>query len=403
MAEKGTIFEQIKDKIDELIMGRRYIISEVGKLKVSMDKLQGSLPNISDLDKWLMEVKGAVSSMGQLSTVLNQLADSAGAIQSMNMSMEQVKNAVKGMGDLRLVSENITASTAKIGGVIDSIREVRDAVRGLDALKEDFAANLGIMGELNISMSGLKSTMDILTTKFEGLAGLAELGKMAKDLKPAIDELKTTMSAITGLKDTLADIKKSATALGDIKLLSTELKASMAEIRETSKTLKVAAPVSTSSVSIGTSAKPIARPISIKPIGSSTSPKPIGSKSSEPLKAGITFSRKKTESATKPSPKLTAKPTKKKGKTPPIVLEVFQLIEQRASGGESGEALSRIIENARDTISKSWKWHPILYEVGTFARKIKKLGPKPINDEIMKLLLTKIEEWKEKMVDEDKK
>ena len=75
MAEKGTIFEQIKDKIDELIMGRRYIISEVGKLKVSMDKLQGSLPNVADLDKWLSEVKGAVSSMGQLSTVLNQLAD----------------------------------------------------------------------------------------------------------------------------------------------------------------------------------------------------------------------------------------------------------------------------------------------------------------------------------------
>jgi methyl-accepting chemotaxis protein len=196
MAEKGTIFEQIKDKIDELIMGRRYIISEVGKMKVAVDKLQGSLPNVADLDKWLMEVRSAVSGMGQLSSVLNQLADSAGAIQSMNMSMDSVKKSISGIGDLRVVSENITASTAKIGGITESIREVRDAVRGLDALKEDFAANLGIMGELNISMSGLKSTMDTLSSKFEGLAGLADLGKVAKDLKPAIDELKNTMSAV---------------------------------------------------------------------------------------------------------------------------------------------------------------------------------------------------------------
>ncbi|MHA1377003.1 MAG: hypothetical protein ACTSRG_01350 [Candidatus Helarchaeota archaeon] len=400
MAEKGTIFEQIKEKIDELIMGRRYIISEVGKLKVSMDKLQGSLPNLSDLDKWLIEVKGAVSSMGQLSTVLNQLADSAGAIQSMKMSMESVKNAIKGMGDLRLVSENITASSAKIGGLSDSVREVRDSVRGLDALKEDFAANLGIMGELNISMSGLKTTMETLTSKFEGLAGLAELGSMAKTLKPAIEELKGTMGAVSGLKETLADIKKSATALGDIKLLATELKAVMAEFRETSKTMKVAAPVSTASVGVSTS-KPIARPISIKPISSSSGIKPISSvsKSSEPLKASITYKRKKPTAAKA----IEKTGTKKKGKTPPIVLEVFQLIEERAKGGESGNALSRIIENARDTISKSWKWHPLLYEVGTFARKLKKFADKPIGDEVLKLLLQKLDEWKEKMVEEDKK
>ncbi|MFX1450459.1 MAG: hypothetical protein ACFFCM_06440 [Promethearchaeota archaeon] len=402
MADKGTIFEQIKDKIDELIMGRRYIISEVGKLKVSMDKLQASLPDITDLDKWLTEVKGAVSSMGQLSSVLNQLADSAGAIQSMNMSMESVKNAIKGMGDLRLVSEDITASSAKISGLGESVREVRDSIRGMDSLKEDFAANLGIMGELNISMSGLKTTMDTLSSKFEGLAGLADLGKVAKDLKPAIDELKNTMSAVGELKETLADIKKSATTLGDLKLLASELKATMAEFRATSKSM---AATPAASVTLPT-AKPIAKPIGIKPITSTTSgTKPISIKpmSQEPLKAGITYARKKEEP--KEAASTVKKPAeKKKGKTPPIVLEVFQLIEQRAQRGEAADALSKIIENARDTISKSWKWHPILYEVGTFARKLKKYPPgKPPDAEIIKLLMEKMAEWKEKMTEDEKK
>ncbi|NVM02353.1 MAG: hypothetical protein HWN67_08450 [Candidatus Helarchaeota archaeon] len=402
MAEKGTIFEQIKEKIDELIMGRRYIISEVGKLKVAMDKLQASLPDVTDLDKWLTEVKGAVSSMGQLSTVLNQLADSAGAIQSMNMSMDSVKNTIKGMGDLRLVSENIMTSSTKISGLGESVREVRDSIRGMDSLKEDFAANLGIMGELNISMSGLKGTMDTLSSKFEGLAGLADLGKVAKDLKPAIDDLKTTMGTIGELKETLTDIKKSATTLGDLKLLATELKATMAEFRETSKTIGIATPAA----SVGLpKTKPIAKPISIKPISSSTTtgPKPISKKpkSKEPLKAGITYKRKKPTTA-KPAKGKPAK--KKKGKTPPIVLEVFQLIEQRAQRGETAGALSKIIENARDTISKSWKWHPILYEVGTFARKLKKYPPeKPPDTEVINLLMKKMEEWKEKMTDDAKR
>ena len=53
---------------------------------------------------------------------------------------------------------------------------------------------------------------------------------------------------------------------------------------------------------------------------------------------------------------------------------------------------SKIIENARDTISKSWKWHPILYEVGTFARKLKKYPPgKPPDAEVLSLLMKKME------------
>jgi hypothetical protein len=90
----------------------------------------------------------------------------------------------------------------------------------------------------------------------------------------------------------------------------------------------------------------------------------------------------------------------KKGKTPPIVAEVLGLLTQRAQGGADAHALANIMENARDTISKSWRWHPALYELGTFARKLRKI-PKgqPPDSSLLNNLMQKIKEWSEKMVD----
>ena len=69
--------------------------------------------------------------------------------------------------------------------------------------------------------------------------------------------------------------------------------------------------------------------------------------------------------------------------------------------GETAVALAKLLENGRDTISKSWKWHPTLYEVGTFARKLRKYpAGKQADEQILKVLFAKIAEWKEKMVDE---
>ncbi|MHA1145735.1 MAG: hypothetical protein ACTSRW_13425 [Candidatus Helarchaeota archaeon] len=411
MAEKGTIFEQIKEKIDEVIMGRRYLISEIGKLKVSMEKLQGSLPNVADLDRWLTEVKTAVASMGQLTPVLNQLADSAGAIRHMQVSIEGIQKSIQGMGNLAQTANVINQAAVRMGELEKPIREIKDQVRGFSELKEGFEAALGIMGELKIAMGGLKGTMDTLSNSFEGIAGLADLGSLAKSLKPSIEELRGTMASIKGLKGTLSEISKSAQSLADLKVLVPELKASMSELRSSVRsgvTIPSAAPVSPVSSSS----------FAPKPAASSTGSGDVPSRFMKPLTSGPKKTSagplKATRTAAKAAPAvakpISAKPASagatkpgaaKKGKTPPIVLEVFDLIEQRAQRGESAQALAKIIENGRDTISKSWKWHPLLYEVGTFARKLKKYPPNKAPDQqILKVLYQKIEEWKEKMVEE---
>lgn len=345
MAEKNVLFEEIKDRINKIVRGNRYIISEFEKFKGSIQNLQKNLQDVSDPDKSLAEIKD----------------------------------------------------------------------------------------------------------KLDSLSDLFKLGKTVKNLKPTINELNETMKSMSEIKKTVDDIKKSVTTLGDLKLLASELKMTMAEIRETSKIMKM--DVTTAEIELA-KIKPTIKPIEkITPISSSKSieQKTVSSDplTKGPLKASPMYKIKKTESVTQTNPEsiktepiiikpitmksiqseptiikpITMKlikpeptiikpiiknsnkvdeiikaPSKKKGITHPIVLEIFQLIKQRAQSGESAEALSKHIENARDTIAKSWKWHPALLELGTFARKLKKLPPKkPPSPDLIKILLEKLEEWKAKM------
>ena len=332
---------KIKEKMDEMIMGRRYLISEMGKLKVSVDKMSASLPNLGDLEKWLGEVKNAVSSMSQIGPLMNSLADSAGAIQRMDSSMGKIEKTIIGMTDLSGISNQISQSASKIGGLSQSITDMGNSIRGLEELKEGFEAALGIMGELKITMGGLKSTMDTLSGSFDGIAGLADLGKLAKTLKPSIEQLRETMSSISGLKATFDDIRKAAQAMGDIKLIIPELKATISEIRSQASGMKAGISVAAPAINVGkptgaAAPRPIAKPLSPKP-KTVTGVAPIATAgrkvTSEPLKAGRV-------GIAKPA----AKPGAKKGKTPPIVTEVFDLLVQRAERGETAVALAKLLE-----------------------------------------------------------
>ncbi|MHC1591074.1 MAG: hypothetical protein ACXQS8_03240, partial [Candidatus Helarchaeales archaeon] len=60
--------------------------------------------------------------------------------------------------------------------------------------------------------------------------------------------------------------------------------------------------------------------------------------------------------------------------------------------------LARFLEFIRDKIVKIFKFHPALYELGTFARKIKKYpAGVPLDEDIRRLLEDKITEWKKRI------
>ena len=56
------------------------------------------------------------------------------------------------------------------------------------------------------------------------------------------------------------------------------------------------------------------------------------------------------------------------------------------------------MEQTRDVIVKIFRWHPALYELATFARRLKKFPEGDALDaETLELLLEKIDEWKNRI------
>ncbi len=56
------------------------------------------------------------------------------------------------------------------------------------------------------------------------------------------------------------------------------------------------------------------------------------------------------------------------------------------------------MEQIRDTIVKIFRWHPALYELATFARRLKK-SPEGtgLDAETQSLLIEKVDEWKNRI------
>ncbi len=76
-----TIFDALSEKIDQVVLGRRYIIAEIGKLKVSVEDFKGAIEkaNFQSIADAVTEMKNfmqmAVSSLGQLKSTMTQLGN----------------------------------------------------------------------------------------------------------------------------------------------------------------------------------------------------------------------------------------------------------------------------------------------------------------------------------------
>ncbi|MFX1295913.1 MAG: hypothetical protein ACFFD2_13815 [Promethearchaeota archaeon] len=403
ISKEKTILEEINEKIEDIILGRRYLITEMGKLKLGMDKITESLQNGDNLNSWIEEVKNAASSLGQLTGLINQLQNSSAQLNEITKAMEEIKTSFTGMTDLCEVSDQITLSTTKIAKVADSIIELRDLIHDTNELGEEFETVLVTMGELRIAMGGLKGTIETLTLSFEGLAGIADLNTAAKTIKPTIDDLRKTFCDLSELRSILEDLKRQTASLTDLKKLTSELKVIMLEIGNSIKGLPPDVAKS-------------AMPVVTAPIATVVFPPPLASQvtrnTTDQVKKDTTVynatrsSMSKTNPVTSPINTPTVKPLSpitssgKKEKIPPIVTEVLGSLTERAQSGADAHELANSLKNARDIISKSWRSHPVLYELGTFARKLRKIpkGQSPSSD-LLNILIQKIKEWTEKMVD----
>ncbi len=95
--------------------------------------------------------------------------------------------------------------------------------------------------------------------------------------------------------------------------------------------------------------------------------------------------------------KVESTPVVTTGKVPDHVFELLDSIKGSVND-EVGNLVIRM-ENVRDEIVKIYKFHPALYELGTFARKLKKYpGKEYLDPDLSSLLTDKINEWKKRLV-----
>lgn len=162
-----------------------------------------------------------------------------------------------------------------------------------------------------------------------------------------------------------------------------EIKAGVDEVKIKIQNIKIAVP---------TIGAPSAQP---SPTPEAAKPKPAATVKPPPAKPIPAKPTAKPETATSPKP---AAPAPSKGGASADVFKLLDSIKEKAQSGITANQLAIEMEQTRDTIVKIFRWHPTLYELATFARRLKKYPEgTPSDTEIQQLLQEKVDEWKKRI------
>jgi len=133
MSEKG-IFKNIQESLDEIMSGRRYLISAVEKLKKSLpdmgpqvDKLTQSIESISNLSNVANDM---TASLDQMKTTVQTL----GAV---NTNITSMKN------DMQNMSNNIMSMRPVLDSIRDYLQRQENGMRGIAQALQTVMGQLG--------------------------------------------------------------------------------------------------------------------------------------------------------------------------------------------------------------------------------------------------------------------
>ncbi len=196
-----------------------------------------------------------------------------------------------------------------------------------------------------------------------------------------IEDIEESVQNLGGSGGSSVDSSLLNTLKGDIDTIKSTLK----DIQKNIQTQKPETPSSSTPAQISPS-KPPSSPIT-PTITTPTTSKPAIVPPSTPVHAPAKITSQQTPSI----------PLSIEG---PLaeVLGLLESIRIKAKSGLSGQDLGTEMEQIRDTIVKVFRWHPALYELATFSRRLKKFPiGQPPDTETLHLLFEKIDEWKNRV------
>ncbi|MGV9199268.1 MAG: hypothetical protein ACOC44_13495 [Promethearchaeia archaeon] len=139
MAEKG-IFNEIKESLQEVMSGRRYLISTVEKLKKSLPEIG---PEVEKLSDSIETIKGMSDVSEKLSNNLNELSHSLEVIKKVGSDIETMKNDI----------QNMSNNVMQLRPILDSLRDyAQRQENGMKGLAQAMQAVMTKMGQVLAKM-----------------------------------------------------------------------------------------------------------------------------------------------------------------------------------------------------------------------------------------------------------
>jgi hypothetical protein len=281
--------------------------------------------------------------------------------------MSQKKTVFERLEDTMIeLQRNIETKLANLQTAIENVKN--EIPKAIGSLREEIPRSIG---------QNLMSFADVIGAKIE-------------DIEEAIKKIGGSTSQ-----------PMESSSLNNIQNDLNSIKSSILNLQTTLKNIKIEAPTTTSpSLSHTPSVTPsIATP-------SYTPPQPLPPISKPPPVTTLkpippnTIPSKPTTTIGSPSTSRPAPPPAVAPKEGPLT-EVFKLLDslkEKAQSGINAIQLANEMEQTRDAIVKIFRWHPALYELATFARRLKKYAEgAPLDNETKTSLLEKVEEWKNRI------
>ncbi len=220
-----TVFDQLMEKLDEVILGRRYIIAEIGKLKEIVSDIQDS-----SINEAMGQITGAVNEMktfmqnsiNVLTDLKNNITNLGTTINSLNSTVETTLNSVNALKAGGVPSSSMSAASMRQ----TSSSAPRSVPTPSAPAPSSFSAPAPPMPASTSAASG--GTFDAIISAAKANTQSVELGNM-------IDRLRTNLSKENPLNPILFELSMESgrlKALGNAPLNEKNLQMLMDKLKK---------------------------------------------------------------------------------------------------------------------------------------------------------------------------
>lgn len=360
-----NVLEDINKKLEEVVEGRRYIIRQVGSLKSTIDELAekiglsgggdvASSPDLGGIMPVLEDIAGQLKRISETEIVPESVKDVGASYEKLAASVGEIKEGIQVVKDLFPIISDIKTLLAESKGGGTDTGEIKNLIESLERFKE-IPEEIEKISALEERIRGIEEGVKSLSSlpKGEGLETSGELINRIASLEEKLErldisDLKSSANELSGMGEIISTLRESFDRVSSAIESLTALRDEVTDMKSdlTAVTQNVAG-IQTSIQSL----------------------------------AGVKAT---------PAPRLEEPVATKTLDYPTALAECSKKVEEDAPAGE----IAKAIDTVRKQLEETNRFHPALFEMGTFHRRLVNRPPtQKLDSNLRKELQETIKEW----------